>query len=94
MEVNFSGEADTVTIEPNSDDMGRYIKERVRHRLEYDGRGVASRYKESYSKRDLRNIGINTRRRIPQTVLAAISKFLLSYLSMDAIFVAMTIQRR
>ena len=94
MEVNFSGEADTVTIEPNSDDMGRYIKERVRHHLKYDGRGVASRHKESYSKRDLRNIGINTRRRIPQTVLAAISKFLLAYLSMDAIFVVMTIQRR
>ena len=45
-----------VKIEPTSDYMGRYIEETMRHRLEYDGRVVASGYKESYSKRDLRNI--------------------------------------
>jgi len=78
-----------VTIEPTSDDMGRYIQERVRDRLEYDGREVASRYKESYSKRDLRIIYINPRRRIPQTVLATISRCLLAYLGIDAILVAM-----
>ena len=74
-----------VTIGPTSDDIGRYIKERVRHRPEYDGQQIASRYKESYSKRDLQNIYINLRRRISQTMLAAISRFLLAYLSMDAI---------
>ena len=80
------------TIEPTTDDMGRYIKDRVRHRLEYDGWEVASRYnKESYFKKDLQNIDINTRRRIPQTVLAAISRRLLAYLSIDSILVAMII---
>ena len=82
-----------VTIEPTSEDIERYIKERVRHGLEYDRREVASRYNGSYSKRDLRNVCINTRRRIPQIELAAISKFLLAYLSMDAILVAMTIHQ-